>query len=122
MAVTVVTPQAMARHVASPSLAGLGVVATTPTDGWTINAVRGADECVVVLEADPSGDTVVFPAGDRPPGHEPDNGSVSVVLGASQIKIVQLSTSRLLKKDGTIRATCTDAGTRLAVLNLARGH
>lgn len=123
MAVTAITPVALAQATRSGDLVGIGTVASVVSDGWAISNARGADEMIIVLEADASGDTVTFLAGDRPPAQESALGNLSIVLAASDLRVVRISTARFMQNDGTILATCTDTGTTMYVLTInPRGH
>jgi len=91
-----------------------GVAATTPADGWVIAAagIEGG-RLLIKLLADATGDTVTFLAGDNPPSHRKGLGNLAVVLAASDVRYLVLESGRFLQDDGTILATCTDAGTTL---------
>lgn len=119
MATTAIAITATLALNSAPStidMLGAGTVATTPGDGWVIAAANEAGpRLLVIIEADASGDTVVFTAGDNPPALHAGDGSLSVVLAASDIKAVFLDASRHVQSDGSIIATCTDAGTRMQV-------
>lgn len=129
MAVTAITPVALVEGTESLDLVGRGTVAATPADGWQISAPAAEgigglkspwDSVIIVLEADASGDTVVFTAGDNPPSLQAGKGNDSVVLAASDLVIYKPEPARLVQNDNTIIATCTDAGTRLYALILPR--
>jgi hypothetical protein len=92
---------------------GNGIVATTPADGWVISPPSGRtfDRGLFLrLTVDGSGDTFVFLAGDRYPAQRADLGNMSIVLAASDSRMLCIETSRFLQNDGTILVTCTDAG------------
>lgn len=129
MATTAITPVALAEGTESGDLVGLGTVATTPADGWVIavpvsEGVAGQkspmDSLILLFEADATGDTVVIAAGDNPPAAEAGLGSDSIVLAASDIRIYKPKISRHVQSDGTLLATCTDAGTRCYAFILPR--
>lgn len=104
-------------------------MATTPADGWVI-AVPAAegiagqksplDSLVLMFEADASGDTVTIVAGDNPPSHQAGKGNDTITLAASDVRLYKPETGRFTQSDGTIQATCTDAGTRCYAFILPR--
>jgi hypothetical protein len=102
----------------SADLVGVGTVATTPTDGWVITPPAKSNPAAMCLifEADASGDTVTITAGSNPPGHLKNLGAVSIVLAASDLRAVWIEPARHMQANGTIVATCTDAGTMCYVL------
>jgi len=117
MAVTVVTPEVLTMDTRSADLPDAsGTVATTPTDGWTID-VTGyhANQILLKFLADASGDTVTILAGDYPPAARQGLGNISIVLAASDVRYVPVESARVMQSDSTyagkIRATCVDAGT-----------
>lgn len=104
-------------------------MATTPADGWVIAvpAAQGIagqkspmDSLILMFEADASGDTVTIAAGTNPPAHQAGKGADTIVLAASDIRIYKPEVARHVKSDGTIVATCTDAGTRCYAFILPR--
>lgn len=104
-------------------------MATTPAEGWVIAvpAAQGIagqkspmDSLILMFEADASGDTVTIAAGTNPPGHQAGKGADTIVLAASDIRIYKPEVARHVKSDGTIVATCTDAGTRCYAFILPR--
>jgi hypothetical protein len=108
---------------ADGSAGSQGIVATTPTDGWVVSPPSGLafdDRLFFRLVADGTGDTVVFTGGDRYPAQRADLGNMSVVLAASDVRMIAVETSRFLQDNGTIVVTCTDAGTRLQAYMLPR--
>jgi len=113
MATTAITPEALAINVAGADLPDAsGVVATTPADGWVIAAgARGGDRLLLKFLADATGDTVTILAGDRPPSQRTGLGNLAIVLAASDVRHVCVEASRFLQDDGSIHATCVDAGT-----------
>jgi hypothetical protein len=113
MATTAITPTPLVIDTASADIVdGDGTVATTPADGWVIAAPVGPDVDVILkFLADASGDTVTVVAGDRPPSQRSGLGNLSITLAANDVKYVMVEKSRFLQDDGTILATCTDAGT-----------
>ncbi len=93
MSTTAITPVTLAQATRSGDLVGIGTVATTPTDGWVIAATARGADEMII------------------------------VCEASDLRIVRLSTSRFLQNDGTILATCVDAGTTIYCILLSpRGH
>lgn len=127
-ATTAITPTALALNTASASLPdSSGTAATTPSDGFVIAMAAGdlggkgtPESLLIKMVADSDGDTVTFAAGDNPPAMRKGLGSLAVVLTASQVKYVVLEGSRFLQDDGTILATCTDTGTKLAAFGMPR--
>lgn len=96
---------------------GKGTVAVTPADGWTISPPAGEtfgnQRLVFLVAADATGDTITFLAGDRYPAQRADLGNLTVTLAAWDLRLVTIETSRFLQNDGTILATCVDAGTTI---------
>lgn len=121
MATTAITPVALVRGTATADLVGAGTLAATPSDGWAISP-GDYPYLIFVLEADATGDTVVFTAGDNPPSLHAGRGSVSITLAASDLKVVMVEMSRHLQNDGTIVATCTDTGTLLSAYYAPKGE
>lgn len=113
MATTAITPTELVINTASADiLDGDGDAATTPADGWVIAAAGlGGDRLLLKFLADASGDTVTIVAGDRPPSQRAGLGDLEITLAASDVKYVCVEASRFLQDDGSIHATCTDAGT-----------
>ena len=96
-----------------------GIVATTPTDGWVVSPPSGKQFGATVrltLGVDASGDTFTIVAGDRYPAQRADLGNLSVVLAASDIRYIDIESSRFLQNDGTIQVTATDAGSTLTAI------
>lgn len=122
MAVTAVTPTVLAVNTVSADILDAdGTVATTPTDGWSVDLAGHSGQRVLVkLLADASGDTVTFTAGDRPPSQRSGLGSLAVVLAASDVRYIVIEQSRFLHDDGTFKATCVDAGTSMRVFILPK--
>lgn len=118
MATTAITPIIQTIHTRSVDLLGVGTVATTPSDGWVVTppAKAAATAMCFIFEADATGDTVVFVAGDNPPAHLKNLGNLSIVLAASDIRCVWIEAARFMQDDGTILVTCTDAGTMCYVI------
>lgn len=113
MATTAITPTTLVLNTRSADiLDGDGTVATAPTDGWVI-AAAGLSGNLLLLKflANGTGDTVTIKAGDRPPAQRAGLGDLEVVLAASDVRYIPVEASRFLQDDGTIEATCTDAGT-----------
>lgn len=113
MATTAITPESLVLNTAGADLPDAsGVVATTPTDGWVIAAAgRPGNRLLLKFLADATGDTVTILAGDNPPSHRKGLGALTIVLAANDVKHISVEASRFLQDDGTITATCTDAGT-----------
>lgn len=89
-----------------------GTVATTPADGWVIAAAGNpGSRLLLKFLADATGDTVTILAGDRPPSQRAGLGNLAIVLAASDVRYICVEASRFLQDDGSIHATCTDAGT-----------
>lgn len=88
-----------------------GTVADTPADGWVIAAAGNGGRLLLKFLADGTGDTVTILAGDRPPSQRAGLGNLSIVLAASDVRYVVVDASRFLQDDGSIHATCVDAGT-----------
>lgn len=98
---------------------GNGIVATTPSDGWVISPPSGKTwgaTCRLTLGVDASGDTFTVKAGTRYPAQRADLGDMTVVLAASDIRYIDIETSRFLKSDGTILVTATDAGSTITAI------
>ncbi len=96
---------------------GKGTVATTPTDGWVISPPSGEtfgnNRLVFLISADATGDSITFLAGDRYPAQRADLGNLVIALAAWDLRLISIETSRFLQNDGTILATCVDAGTAI---------
>ena len=110
-----------------PFLAGGGtanaIVATSTTDGWVISPPSGLafdERLVIILGSDATGGDVVFKAGDRYPAQRADLGDLTIVLAASDGRVVHLETSRFLQNDGTIVAIPTTTGLVLAAVMQAK--
>jgi hypothetical protein len=118
----------MVLNTASATLAdSTGVAATTPSDGWVIAMAAGdlggkgtPESLLIKMVADSDGDTVTFAAGAKPPSERNALGALAVTLTASQVKYIVLEGARFTKSDGTILATCTDTGTKLAAFGMPR--
>jgi hypothetical protein len=113
MAVTDITPTELVTDVMSADILDAnGTVATTPADGFNILAegIAGGRLLLKFL-ADASGDSVVIQSGDKPPAERAGLGDLTLVLAASDVRYVVVDPSRFMRDDGTILATCTDAGT-----------
>lgn len=123
MAVTVITPTTLVMNTESADiLDGDGTVATTPADGFSIAAAGlNGDRLLLKFLADGTGDTVVIVAGDRPPSQRAGLGNLSIVLAASDVRYICVEAARFLQDDGTILATCTDAGTSCKAFILPKG-
>jgi len=112
MATTAVALEELTLNTRSSDLPDAsGTVATTPTDGWVIAAPSRKGLLLLKFLADGSGDTVTILAGDRPPSQLADLGNLTVTLAASDVRYIAVELGRFLQDDGTIHATCTDAGT-----------
>ena len=128
MATTAIVPEPLVVNVRSADLpdaggAANGIVATTPADGWVIAANTGRNtDLLLKFLADATGDTVTILAGDRPPSKRSGLGSLSVVLAASDVRFVVIDKSRFLQDDGTILATCVDAGTSCMALEIPKAQ
>ena len=126
MATTAITAERLTLNTRSADLDPVngggslnGIVATTPTDGWVISAPTGSmfgTTLRLTLGADASGDTVTIVAGDRYPAQRVDLGNMTVTLAASDVRYIEIETSRFLQNDGTIQVTATDAGTTLTAI------
>ena len=121
MAVTEITPTELVINTPSDdTLDADGTVATTPADGWQINANgMNGDRLLLKFLADATGDTVVFTQGERPPSHRAGLGAtgtamptgLDVVLAANDVRYICVEISRFGDADGHIHAICADAGT-----------
>lgn len=118
MAETAITVLELAENVASGD-EPVGIVATTPSDGWSIPVTKNA--LMFRLLADASGDTVTFKAGTNPPAMRAGLGDLAITLAADDVKFVAVETARFMRADGTILAVCTDAGTTLQAIMLPPG-
>lgn len=120
MATTAISVVSLALNTESADLLAAGTVATTPGDGWVIAADGKADRALcLIFEADATGDTVTIVAGDRPPSQRAGLGNETVTLAASDIRAIWIDGSRFTQDDGSILATCTDAGTRCYAISPA---
>lgn len=114
MSVTDITPTQLVVNTRSADITDSdGTVASTPSDGWSIalgsqGRVQGL---LLKFLADGSGDTVTILAGDNPPSMTAGLGNLTVTLAASDVRYIVLEGGRFLQDDGTVKATCTDAGT-----------
>lgn len=128
MATTAITPVDLAEGTESGDMVALGTVATTPGDGWVIASPAGfltglhapMDALVLMFEADASGDTVTLVAGTDVLAPQRGKGNDTIVLAASDIRLYKPEIARLIQADGTLKATCTDAGTRCYAFTLPR--
>ena len=113
MATTPINPTTLVVNTESADiLDGDGTVATAPTEGWVIAAAGlGGDRLLLKFLADATGDTVTLLAGDRPPAQRQGLGNLAIVLAANDVRYICVEASRFLQSDGTILATCVDAGT-----------
>lgn len=118
MATTAITPVMQAINTRSVDLLGVGTVADTPSDGWAITPPARANPgaMCLIFEADATGDTVTIAAGDNPPSRLSGSGSIAIVLAASDIRAVWIEPGRFIQSDGTLLATCVDAGTKCYVI------
>ena len=120
MATTAITTELLTTNTRSadlPFLAGGGtanaIVATSTTDGWVISPPSGLafdERLVIILGSDATGGDVVFKAGDRYPAQRVDLGDLTIVLAASDGRVLNIETSRFLQNDGTIVAIPTTTG------------
>lgn len=122
MATTAIAATVLAVNTVSADITDAdGTVATTPADGWVISpGPVNSGRCLLKFLADGSGDTVTILAGDNPPSHRAGLGNLAVVLAASDVRYIVVEFSRFLQDDGTIRATCVDAGTSCRLFTLPR--
>jgi hypothetical protein len=123
MATTAITPTDLVMNTVSADiLDGDGTVATTPADGWVI-AANGdnGDRLLLKFLADASGDTVTILAGDRPPSSRAGLGNLAIVLAASDVRYITVEAARFLQDDGSIHATCVDAGTSCYAFRMPKG-
>jgi len=115
MAVTAITPYQLVKDTGYSWPAG--TVAATPADGWAIAAYgRDGRELMLKFTADASGDTVTITAGDNPPALRKGLGDATITLSTSETEVVCVEAARFVQNDGTIIATCVDAGTTCAAL------
>lgn len=124
MAVTVVTPVSLALETVSADLGtSLGaIVATTPATGFEISPPAGFtwDHCLLYLEVDASGDTIVIKAGDNPPSARAALGDLSIVMAALDVRVIVVEGGRHAQDDNKLLITCTDAGTLVAAVFLPK--
>lgn len=121
MAETDITVVVLRENVASADLPDAsGTVATVPADGWNIKAGNITDRLLLKFTADGSGDTVTIEAGDYPLATRAGLGELDVTLAANDVKYIVVEGQRFLRDDGTILATCTDAGTTCAAFQLPK--
>lgn len=124
MAVTVISVTQLALGTESADILSTdGVVATTPSDGWTVTPPAGCtfDQLFFRLLADGTGDTFVFTAGDKPPAERAGLGSLSVVMAASDERTIVIEDARHVKTAGHVLITCTDTGSKLLVFAMPKG-
>lgn len=122
MAETNITVVKLAEGVASADLPDAsGTVATVPADGFNI-VVPGnvTDRLLLKFVADSSGDTVTLVAGDYPMATRAGLGDLEITLAANDVKYIVVEGQRFLRGNGTILATCTDAGTMCAAFQLPK--
>lgn len=124
MATTAITPTALVVNVESADILDAGgTVATTPTDGWVIAAPTGRDtDLLLKFLVDASGDTVTIVAGDRPPSQRSGLGNLAIVMAASDVRYIIIEKGRFLQDDGTILATCVDAGTSCKAFTIPKAQ
>jgi hypothetical protein len=122
MADVAITPAQLVMNERSADLVALGTAITDAAANVFAIAAGGrhGDRILLGFEADASGDTVTILAGDRPPAERAGLGSVTIVLAASDLRVVAVEAARFLQDDGSIRATCTDNGTLCFALILPR--
>ena len=123
MATTAITPTPLVMNTVSADLPDAsGTAATTPADGWVIDADGlNGDRLLLKFLADDTGDTVVIAAGDNPPSHRAGLGSLSIVLAANDVRYVTVEAGRFVQNDGAIHATCGDAGTTCRAFIMPKG-
>jgi hypothetical protein len=124
MAETAITPTDLALNVESADILDAGgTAANTPTDGWSIPLGVGytSDQLLLKFLADASGDTVTVVAGANPPAKLAGLGNLSIVLAASDVRYIVVDGARFLRADGTILATCVDAGTTCKAFRMPAG-
>jgi len=122
MADIAITPEALVMNTRSSDIPALGTAITDAAANVFSIAAGGrhGDRLLLLFEADASGDTVTILAGDNPPAVRQGLGNITVVLAASDARLVPVEAARFLQDDGTIRATCTDNGTLCAAFILPR--
>lgn len=121
MSVTTVTAKQLVTNTRSDDiLDGDGTVATTPTDGWSVSlgSQGQVERALFKFLADGTGDTVTFLAGDHPMSANAGKGNMTVTLAASDVRYIMIEGGRFLHDDGTVKATCVDAGTTMLVFLL----
>lgn len=101
--------------------AGGVAIATAASNQFVYTPTAGQDISRVLFKflADASGDTVVFQAGDRPPSQRRD-GTLSIVLAASDVRYVVIEIGKYLKSDGTIIIDAGDDGTTAIAFELPK--
>lgn len=115
MAVTTVTPLALAMDVASADLPDAGATAVaTGADGFSIAATAASEgyggNLLIKMVSVTNAATFVFNAGTKPPAIRADLGTLSVVLSADDVKYVAIEQARYMQADGTYTGTVTGAG------------
>ncbi len=124
MSTTAIAPELLVVNTrsADKSVAD-ATVATTPGDGWVISmgAYGSVGRLILFFSADGSGDTVTILKGDRPPSMLKEKGDLTIVLAASDERMIMIEPGRFLQNDNTILATCVDAGTGIRAWFLPKG-
>ena len=114
MATTAITPTELVLNTVSADILDAGgTVATTPADGWVITPTTGfpIEHILLKFLADGTGDTVTIAAGTNPPAQLAGLGALAIVLAASDVRYIVVEAARFDQGDGTLLATCVDAGT-----------
>lgn len=125
MAVTAITPTALAANSPSASITDAqGVAATSTTDGWVVTPPVGAttQRLLFKFTAVTNGDTVVFQAGVNPPAKRAGLGNLSQpVLTAGQVMYIVIEGGRFEQADGTIKVVPGQLTTLCTVFALPAG-
>ena len=117
MAPVGITPIELTANTRSADLVGAGTAITdAAANTFVITPPAGAAQLLLFFEADGSCDTVSISAGDNPPSMLAGLGATSIVLAASDLRMVILEPGQHVQNDGTITATCSDDGTRCYAL------
>jgi len=115
VAVTEITPTPLVIDTESADLPDAsGTVATTPADGWEVDAKGlSGDRLLFKFLGPAGGDTVTFTIGTNPPAHRAGLGVKAVVLAADDVRFIVVEASRFTQDDGTMLITCVDAATAI---------
>lgn len=117
MATVAITPIELTANTRSSDLVGAGTAITdAAANTFVITPPAGAAGLLLFFEADASGDTVSISAGDNPPSPLAGLGATSLVLAASDLRVVVVEPGQHVQSDGTIEATCADDGTKCYAL------